>query len=218
MEEQLRAAGVEAEFADGVLGAALPPAEYSRALNRFRWWCAVGRRASPAEVGCALSHFAIYRGMQAPVCILEDDVRLDSRFAMTLARVESFLDPKKPQVFLLSNHDCLVPTGDGIRRDFGGTCADGYVLTPCAASYLLEWNYPLQVPCDSWGRWARAHAVFELYHVFPSVVSQVQERFGSSTSKGRRAVADYPLPWWILHKFLRSLGWMVDVSLMKMGW
>ena len=219
MEEQLRAAGVEAEFADGVLGAELPPAAYRRALNRFRWWCAVGRPAAPAEVGCALAHFAIYRGMQAPVCILEDDVRLDPRFAATLARVEAFLDPDRPQLFLLSNHHHLVPDelGEAIRRDRWGMCTDGYVLTPRAAACLLKWNDPLQAPCDSWGRWARAHAEFELYHVFPSVVSQAQELLGSSTSEGRRAVSDFSWPKWVLHKGLRAVGRTVDAVLTKMG-
>ena len=42
-DAQLRKLGVEYERFPAVYGADLPKAEKRQAVNRFRWWCAVGR-------------------------------------------------------------------------------------------------------------------------------------------------------------------------------
>ena len=107
-DAQLRQLGVEYERIPAVYGKALSEAERRVAVNRFRWWCAIGRPILPGEIGCALSHYHIYRRLideSIPyACILEDDVVLEREFKDQLAFVESRLSPKDPDVILLSNH------------------------------------------------------------------------------------------------------------------
>ena len=74
----------------------------------------------------------------------------------------------------------------------------------------------MRVPCDTWRRWAGIKE-FELYHVFPSVISQAQDELGSSTSENRLAVQDFPLLQWLTHKSKRAIGCMLDRMLCAMG-
>ena len=62
-DAQLKALGVEYEWIPAVYGKSLSQEEKQRKVNRFRWWCAVGRSMTDGELGCALSHAAVYRWM-----------------------------------------------------------------------------------------------------------------------------------------------------------
>lgn len=194
----------------GILGAGLSSVEYRASYSSFRWWCAIGRPVVPAEVGCALSHYGIYRRMMPGevVCVLEDDVILESEFLIRLKEVETFVDAQKPQVILLSSHE-RARSGYGIVRSSTGMCTDGYVITQLAAQALLNANMPMQVPCDHWERWVKK-GLIELYHALPTVVRQNQKRFGSSTQNSMVRVKDCSYPVKIIHKFKRSFGKALD--------
>ncbi len=220
-DAQLKKAGVPYERVSAVYGKGLAEAERRAAYSPFRWWCAMGRAIAPAEIGCAVSHFKIYRRMLedgdlAFCCILEDDVALSSQFKSTLQDIEKWIEPTKPQLVLLNDHQHqygdLVP---GIHCScFGGTCADGYVLTQVAARKLLEANLPMVVPCDTWGRWVRQGRI-ELYHAVPAVVRQMQEVFGSTTSEQRVDVSRLSFPKRFFHKVKRAIGKSLDLCLVK---
>ena len=218
-DKQLKSQSVAYERVSAVYGKGLADETKSAAINRFRWWCAVGRKPRDGEIGCALSHYGIYRKMIAEsvpsACVLEDDVALDPRFAEALATVEGVVDTSKAQVFLFSNHSSeqfVENGGNGIsvKKSRGDRFADGYVLTCKAAQVLLEENYPMHTPCDYWDRWVR-HGAIELFHVFPITVHQDRAAFGSSTTHpGERLVKDYPLPFFLCHKFKRLVGLTID--------
>ena len=222
IDGQLKKMHIEYERVSAIYGKDLSKNDLEQVYSSFRWWCAMGRPVALAEIGCALSHYQIYRRMVASegmsyCCILEDDVELSPQFKSTLHEVECWLEPAKPQVVILNDHqhryEGLEP---GIHRSlFGGTCTDGYVLTRTAAQNLLKANLPIIVPCDTWGRWVRQRRI-ELYHVVPAVVRQMQEVFGSMTLENRVDVAKFPLLLRLLHKMKRGLGKATDACLVKL--
>lgn len=210
VDAQLRRLGVGYERVSGVYAKELPEAERETAVNRFRWWCAIGRPIVPAEIGCALSHYNIYRSMKPceAVCILEDDVIMTDDFPCRLKEVESFVDVRKPQVIMFSSHN-RKRSGNGIVRSKSAMCTDAYVITQSAAWALLKANLPMQVPCDHWHRWER-RGFIELYHALPTTVSQDQAQFGTSTQANADDVSSYPLLKWCLHKAKRLVGKTID--------
>ena len=220
IDRQLRQLGLVYERISAVYGKDLSVGERREVFSAFRWWCAMGRPVAPAEIGCALSHYDIYRRMTEDeslqyCCILEDDIALSQEFNSTIKEVERWIDPMKPQVVILNDHqNAYGGLSAGIHRSPGGTCADGYVLTRVAARNLLDANLPIIVPCDTWGRWVRQGRI-ELYHAVPAVVRQMQDVFGSMTSENRSDVLKLPLPKRILHKAKRAVGKTLDMCLVK---
>ena len=219
-DTQLKKLGLTYERISAVYGKDVSVEERREVFSAFRWWCAMGRPVAPAEIGCALSHYKIYRQMvedeKLPYCcILEDDIALSSQFKSALQDVERWLDPTKPQVVILNDHqNAYGGLSAGIHRSHGGTCTDGYVLTRVAARSLLDANLPIVVPCDTWGRWVRQGRI-ELYHAVPAVVRQMQDVFGTSTSEGRVDASKLPLPKRLVHKMKRAVGKALDWSLIK---
>lgn len=217
IDSQLKRFGIDYERIPGVYAKAMPKEEIDKTVNRFRWWCAVGRPIVLAEIGCALSHKKIYEMMKIDdaVCILEDDVNISDTFPQKICEVESIIDCSLPQVYLLSNHRNRFE-GKGILRHSFGLCTDGYIITKLAAESIIRHNFPLQVPCDHWGRWAK-QGLLELYHVLPASISQNQQQFGTSTQAEAKLVSEYPFLKWILHKSKRLLGKTIDEILIMLG-
>ena len=202
-DAQLRNVGIEYERVPGVYAKAMPEMELKKAFSHFRWWCAMGRPIASAEIGCALSHYKIYRRMLEDeslsiCCIFEDDIAVSANINSTLKEIEEWIDPTKPQVVLLNDHRRQYEDlSKGIHRScFGGMCTDGYVLTRIAAKKLLEANLPMIAPCDTWNRWVRQRRI-ELYHAVPAVVRQMQDKFGTTTAVGRKDVSKLALPKWL---------------------
>ena len=217
IDRQCRKLGIDYTRISGVYGKDMDDDEQRRAVDAFRWWCAVGRPVVPAEIGVALSHASIYRRMEPneAVCVFEDDVFIGDDFSDRLADVENVIDTTRPQVYLFSDHQKHF-SGDGVVRSNDGICADGYVITQPAAAFVLRENFPMKVPCDHWFRWAREGHI-ELYHVLPACVRQNQEQFGTSTQANAEEVSEYTLVKWCLHKGKRVIGKLIDIILLKLG-
>lgn len=217
VDAQLKRLGVDYERVSGVYAKEMPDEKRHSAVNHFRWWCAIGRPIVPAEIGCALSHYNLYRSLKPgeAVCILEDDVILTDDFPCRLKEVESFVNAGKPQVIMLSSHN-WVQSGTGIIRNKTAMCTDAYVITQPAAIALLRANLTMQVPCDHWWRWERK-GIIELYHALPTTVSQNQEQFGTSTQANADVVSKYPPLKWGLHKSKRLIGKLIDELLLRLG-
>lgn len=207
-DAQLKALGVDYERISAVYGKTIAPEARDRKVDRFRWWCAVGRPYTSGEVGCALSHFKAWESCETAVCVLEDDVILAPEFPAVLERVGKWINPAKPQVVLLSNHSG--ETGEGVCRSGGDMYTEGYVITHAAVKALRTSNNPLQTPCDWWGRWAR-RGVIELYHAFPTVCSQNQSQYESGTVQpGCLRVSELSLLAFAWHKLKRLVGKVLD--------
>lgn len=226
LDRQLKSLGIIYERVPGIYGKGLSEKARRAAFRPFRWWCAVGRPIAPAEIGCALSHYGIYKRMldeKIPCAfIFEDDVIVAPDFNEVLKAIEGWIDKDKPQVILFSNHGnidfsrrspvCKFDGGVSLYGTHSGTCAESYCLTHAAAKALLWQNHPMITPCDNWGRWVKNRTI-ELYHAFPTTCSQNQVEFGSSTSMGRVSVAGLSSVRYVLHKFKRAMGKTIDMGL-----
>ena len=212
-DAQAKKLGINYVRIPGVYAKAMPSDKRKSYVNRFRWWCAVGRPVRDGEIGCALSHYGIYgQGLDEAVCILEDDVLLDDRFAFMLGRIAEFVSLEKNQVVLLSNHTGAIKPSEkfGIVPAKSDMYTEGYVITPKAMKALLKDNLPMKCPCDWWGRWAE-RGLIELYHACPAVCSQDQSQYKSETADGDCfRVSGLPVVRKLVHKALRLAGILLD--------
>ena len=176
-QARLAQAGVRTERVAAVDGAALSPSERRAAVARFHAILARGRLYTPGQIGCALSHHAIYRRMideNIPAALVfEDDVLLTPEFPASLAAAKTLLDADRRQVFLLSDGTYPPLPGDGraFARATDGDCSEAYLITLPAARELLRVNSPMVVTLDSWSRFA-ARGHIELYRATPATVTQ----------------------------------------------
>ena len=176
-QTRLAQAGVHAERVAAVDGYALSPAERRAAVARFHAILARGRLYTPGQIGCALSHHAIYRRMIAEsipaALVFEDDVLLTPEFPASLAAAEKTVDVSRPQVFLFSDgtQQPLPRTDAAFARAACGDCSEAYLITLPAARELLRVNSPMVVTLDSWTRFA-ARGHIELYRATPATATQ----------------------------------------------
>src|SRR5690348_4758531 len=104
---QLESLGLEYEMLTAVLGSALDSSEVSRITDMQRARRYLGRALTGAEIGCALSHVHAYRRIldqNLPAAlILEDDVVLPPDTPVVLREIEKVINPRKPDLILLSD-------------------------------------------------------------------------------------------------------------------
>ena len=176
-QTRLSQAGVKAVRVPAVDGASLSPATRRAAVAYFHALLARGRLYTPGQIGCTVSHLAVYRRMveaNVPAALVfEDDVLLTPGFPASLAAAEKAAAPSRPQVFLFSDGTQSPLSGDGhaFIRATCGDCSEAYLITLPAARELLRVNSPMVVMLDSWTRFAtRGH--IELYRATPATATQ----------------------------------------------
>ena len=151
--------GIEPQFFEAILGNALSK-EQLRVLDVDAGLMSVG------EMGCALSHLAIYKKMldsQKPyVFVFEDDAYLTNDFFHDLPDLKKFMDTHtEPMVLLLYKaiaHTKLVVAKDNkpfILRALGGSCAHGYVINRKAAENILRLQNPPKIEIDAWAQYMK---------------------------------------------------------------
>jgi glycosyl transferase family 25 len=173
---------LEPEFFPGVDGRELSPDRLRELIYRPEV-----NPLTPGEIGCALSHRAIYKKMRDEdipfAFILEDDsvFRLDPRplLAGIAAR-----PPGRAEVYLLTHRNNLyVKSGRaeeiaGVRmfQFLNGCGAYGYVLSRAAAKNLLVFQTPIRTASDVW-------KLFQL-HGLCTVATSEQEYIGLNERLG----------------------------------
>ena len=176
-QTRLSQVGVEAVRMPAVDGSSLSPAARRAAVARFHALLARGRLYTPGQIGCALSHHAVYRRMidenMPTALVFEDDVLLTPGFPASLSAAETLLDVNRRQVFLFSDgtQKPLSCEGHAFTRARDGDCSEAYLITLPAARELLRVNSPMVVPLDSWTRFA-ARGHIELYRAAPATATQ----------------------------------------------
>ncbi|MDR0587603.1 MAG: glycosyltransferase family 25 protein [Burkholderiales bacterium] len=181
IDEQLRRHNIPHTFSPAVHGAALSGDELLKVYDEKKARDRQRELALP-EIGCALSHYAIYREMVRQnlpyALILEDDVRLADHTLAVLSGLSHALDRDKPTVVLL-NHvrrykprpSILLTSTHGLFNVYGREVgAYAYCLTQSAAQNLMRALYPVFRQCDEWGDFA-AEGMIELKAVVPYCAS-----------------------------------------------
>lgn len=224
---ELRAQGIDFERFPAVDGSVLADDERKRVLARFHARMARHNPLTKGELGCALSHAAIWRKMieedVAVALVVEDDVQFSDRFGRALERVTESMDVTRPQVYLFfdgglnrftgsdddpESIDHL--TGARLRRVW---CSEAYVVTLPAARNMLRANYPVVTPIDWWGRWAW-RGLIEVYRVRPLTARQKQEDYPSDVTPVKPSIGKgWRFLWWkacrVPEKIIDELYWLV---------
>lgn len=214
MERQLGALGGDTAFFDAVLG--------RERIDDPRWYDDVaakkgeGRGLRAGEVGCALSHAAVYAEivrLNLPwALILEDDAVLHADLPAVLAALEKGMI-QQGDIISLSRCDQWKPwTKHSIVGDYAlvepilvreGSTAQtvGYVMTREAARAIATMNIPVKFPADSWGYY-KGKARF--LGVIPTLTLITQNvGLGSTTTSdgSRQSFKPYSLKDLIWHGF-----------------
>lgn len=215
MRQQLGSLGLDYEFFDAIRGAEYfdDPRLYDDASARRL----EGRSLRPGEVGCALSHAAVYaeivkRGIPWAL-ILEDDAVLHRALPALLFAIENGAGIQG-QIISLSRCDAYLPwTKERLWGEFSIATpwlvkegaigqAVGYVISQDAAKAIAKANVPVKFPADSWGYYRN---LVKFRGVLPtlSVVRQ-NTSFQSSTVSGgvRSDFVPYSKTDLLLHGFL----------------
>lgn len=192
MREELARVGLDFERIPAVRGSALSAEERARSFSPVRSFVASkARRLKDGEIGCALSHLAVYRKMIARgedvALVLEDDVRLTDRFKAVLARALSKIDVSKPEIVLFSSiwEKCDAMRESEIHLVKSMCCTDAYLVTQPAARLILKANFPVITVADAYRRWRRRLGL-RLFQVFPPVIEQDAVSFGSAIGESPR--------------------------------
>lgn len=176
VDRRLKALEVGYERIVAVYGKDVPSAVKRQNVSRFWMWCIKGYPMRDGEWGCAMSHLNVYRKMvedDEPIaCILEDDAIPREELPQLLCWLEDHIDTSRPQVALISNHRDKDPQKEfELKLVNSGSFADGYVITLPAARKLLEKNFPIKCPSDTWTLW-RQKGWIELYQAYPEGANQ----------------------------------------------
>lgn len=201
MASRLDAQGLPYRLFRAVDGRRLTAGERAAHVNDARA-LREGYALSPGEIGCALSHLAIYRDMvnhDTPYAVvLEDDVCLAGDFARLLdpsdpAGLASLFHPEDAAVVQLTHvrrgyRLGSRPVGSGHRlvRPHGGVWrASAYFLTLGAARRLAEGLYPIWTVADDWRRIEGAGLV-ALHALTPNCAWESRESLASDIEPERR--------------------------------
>lgn len=177
MEMQLQAMGANFEFFDAVDGKLLAHEALAQEYDSRLAQATIGRDLTPGEIGCALSHIAIYRKIITDnlpyALIFEDDALIGSQFQSVLEHILEMVNPNEAKAILFvhaqkysnwsgrkidKNHK-LVPAVDAF-------CAHAYLVTQAAAKKLVEALYPVHTVADCWN-YLMAHKIIKVMAVVP---------------------------------------------------
>lgn len=211
MIAQLARLGIDFERIPAVYGKDLSPEDLKMSFSVFRSFCAMGRKLTLGEIGCSLSHLAIYRKMikaEIPYALIfEDDIVIDASITEKLIEIEKMVTPNKAQVILFSALGFKGGDENGIFQNNEAMCTDGYVITLSAAKKIYHANYPVVTTADAWPRWIKRLGL-EVYCCWPPIVQQDNDTFGTDINTANRKAAAGLWKW--LRKMRRVLEVFID--------
>jgi len=171
MAAQCDAAGLGYEFIQAVNGSLLTEAEIAQHTRTVNY------AFKPGEIGCALSHLAIYRKMVdeniTQALILEDDALLTPALSAVLSSTALQLPDNSPTVVLLSR----VTDTASLYPVYSATTSHAYVINLAAAKRLLSLLYPVWMAADKWCLFEEYGAIKLLaVHPAPVLLHEVAEQ------------------------------------------
>jgi glycosyl transferase family 25 len=162
LERQLRSLSMPFSVEQAVHGKALSQQELEASYDRKKALRLFNRELSRGEIGCALSHVAIYEKMCANdipcALVLEDDAKiLDDDLPASLAKLARLYADETPVVVLLNhveryagNTKTRLDDRQSVYDAYRGVCAHGYFINKAAAEILARNLSPVYVVADKW--------------------------------------------------------------------
>lgn len=176
ISKQLRQVGIDFERIPAVVGKHLPKDVLKQFNAPFRQWCNGGSALSLPEIGCTLSHMAIWRRVVDEnikcALILEDDVTVLPNIKEKLKEIEQKNVVGENRVYIVSMNEKeggILTAETGMFRVCSAQHTCGYCVNPISAAFLLKCNTPITTPCYNWERWIDWG--LEVYKVLPRSVA-----------------------------------------------
>ncbi len=217
---QLRKLGLSYELFPAIRGESLSSEERKQHYDE-RWFIRnEGRPALAGELGCALSHIAIYRRMREQsithALILEDDAWLNPNLPQLLQVIAQRYAPEERNVFLLTwvaelsmrNVDTLWSSYH-LGKVKSAVCTHGYVISHAAAEALVEALDPVRHVADCWS-WLRRHRIVNIYAVFPTCITADLSYESGTTIELRADRPKRPFSKQVMHTAYRAFWWATD--------
>lgn len=221
IERQLVDLGLSFEVFPAIRGASLSNAEKS-AVYDSKWFHRYqGRNIRPGELGCSLSHIAIYRMIVDKAIphalVLEDDAWLNPNLPMLLRAIEEIYDSRDRNVFLLTWASSVYSSklrnlwsSYHVAEVKSAVCTHGYVISISAARALLEALYPVAHIADAWN-WIQRHGFVRVLAVIPTCIT-ADLLFGSDIYTDRNSVkSSNSFLGMVLHKVYRGIWQVLDL-------
>ncbi|MEI7682516.1 MAG: glycosyltransferase family 25 protein, partial [Betaproteobacteria bacterium] len=219
---QLKGLGLPFEIFPAIRGKTLTPEERRLHYDENKFIRNVGSTASAGELGCSLSHIAVYRLIverNIPhACILEDDAWLNPNLPQLLQAIEQKFYSENMDVFLLSwakivcnKLSARIWSSYHATNVYLAYCTHGYVVSNVAARSLIDALYPVKNTADCWG-WIRRHRIVKVQAVVPPCITQ-DLSYGSSVSRlatEAESIIKRSGLRLVLHKSIRALWLVLD--------
>ena len=181
IENQLRNLGLSHEFFPAIHGKNLSLEERKQHCDEAWFIRNEGRPALPGQLGCALSHIAIYQLIRAKklthALILEDDAWLNPNLPQLLQAIAQKYAPNERNIFLLTWFiDISMRTFETLWSHYhvakvkSAVGSHGYVISNAAAEALIQTLYPVRHFADSWG-WLQRHRIVNIFAIFPPCIT-----------------------------------------------
>lgn len=181
MEKQLLELGLAYEIFPAIWGKHLSPEQRAQSYDD-KWFVRnEGRSALPGELGCALSHIAIYRLIKERnlphALVLEDDAWLNPNLPQLLGAIERKQDPQRKNIFLLTWFSAVsmrrfetLWSAYHLAKVKSAYCTHGYVVSNAAAGALIDALFPVRHVADCWN-WLRRHRIVDIWALFPTCIT-----------------------------------------------
>lgn len=218
--EQLSSMGLEFEFIDAIYGKELSKSEVEQLVDQRIAYRYEGYRLTPGEIGCALSHLAVYKRVvdeKIPYALIfEDDVAICPELAKVLVAIDADRSLIRYGITLFS--ECPILSSPSLKLPIGGMClhnvkggcfAHAYIITNEAARKLIELQTPVKHVADCW-RWLLKHGLISIGAVRPVLTKQQRNYFGSETTVAHPDVSKLPILQFVKHKLVRCWWKLMD--------
>lgn len=161
--------------------------ELNLSFDSQKFFQLYGRKCSPAEIGCTLSHYAIYKkikDLSIPYAlILEDDIKVvNEKFQEAIEQSTKILDQEtKPTIILLSGAYTYTQsqqlTNDiKLVNVYGAILAHSYIINLPAAQLLIQ-----QFPCIQADDWEYiSQCGIRVKAILPHLIEQNRKQFNIS--------------------------------------
>jgi len=225
----MQAAGLDFEFFDAFDGRSLSAPQLSSLYDEKKAILNVGRPLSFGEIGCSLSHLALYEKLLASdapyALIMEDDIEFSKDILQVLSRTALF--PENWDVVHLSwehgqtsllNRIRLTSRYKMVRFIFHSWGSYAYLVGRRAAARMLEAGRPVIVPPDHLPQGLKS-AGLAIFGIDPVCVMLNQElafdpkfntlaadRFKLQDAAGQRSITAMTL---------KKVSWLAKLRLLK---
>lgn len=171
MQAQLDKTELKYEFINAINGKDLSNTELKEIVYDYP-----NCMLSKGEIGCALSHLAIYKKMVneniEQAFVLEDDATLPHNIEDVISKIQKIDKLTKPNIYLLSCVDSYIKNqkiDDNVFKVYQAIRSHAYIINKKAAKRLISFQTPIKYEADMWW-YFRYFNCANIYCLIPSVI------------------------------------------------